>query len=87
MACGFSVLPFPKAYNPLKWENSAWKKVPQSARLSAGGGCNCYLGNAQIEVGTYWKGLPLTSIITVFFLTAKSVVITAHFVDTDCDQI
>ena len=33
--------------------------MPQSARLSAGGGCNCYLGNAQIEVGTYWKGLPL----------------------------
>ena len=29
------------------------KKVPQSARLSAGGGCNCYLGNAQIEVATY----------------------------------
>ena len=25
------------------------KKVPQSARLSAGG-CNCYLGNAQIKV-------------------------------------
>ena len=30
---------------------SRLKKVPQSARLSAGG-CNCYLGNAQIEVGT-----------------------------------
>ena len=29
------------------------EKVPQSARLSAGGGCNCYLGNAQIEVVTY----------------------------------
>ena len=32
--------------------NSRLKKVPQSARLSAGGGCNCYLGNAQIEVET-----------------------------------
>ena len=32
---------------------SRLKKVPQSARLSAGGGCNCYLGNAQIEVVTY----------------------------------
>ena len=28
------------------------KKVPQSARLSAGGGCNCYLGNAHMEVVT-----------------------------------
>ena len=28
------------------------KKVPQSARLSAGGGGNCYLGNAHMEVGT-----------------------------------
>ena len=27
---------------------SARKKVPQSARLSAGGGGNRYLGNAQI---------------------------------------
>ena len=32
---------------------SRLKKVPQSARLSAGGGCNCYLGNAQIEVVTH----------------------------------
>ena len=31
---------------------SRLKKVPQSARLSAGGGCKCYLGNAQIEVVT-----------------------------------
>ena len=38
---------------------SRLKKVPQSARLSAGGGCNCYLGNAQIEVETSRKGLPL----------------------------
>ena len=28
---------------------SRLKKVPQSARLSAGG-CNCYLSNAHIEV-------------------------------------
>ena len=33
--------------------------MPQSARLSAGGGCNCYLGNAQIEVAPCWKVLPL----------------------------
>ena len=41
------------------WLKSAWKKVPQSARLSVcacvcvwggGGGCNRYLGDAQIEV-------------------------------------
>ena len=39
---------------------SRLKKVPQSGRLSAGGGGgNCYLGNAQIEVGTNKKGLPL----------------------------
>ena len=29
------------------------KKCPQSARLSAGGGGNCYLGNAQIEVAPH----------------------------------
>ena len=38
---------------------SARKKVPQSARLSAGGGCNRYLGNAQIEVTLTSKVLPL----------------------------
>ena len=38
---------------------SARKKVPQSARLSAGGGCNRYLGNAQIEVTLISVGLPL----------------------------
>ena len=38
---------------------SARKKVPQSARLSAGGGCNRYLGNAQIEVVLNSKVLPL----------------------------
>ena len=38
---------------------SARKKSAQSARLSAGG-CNCYLGNAQIEVATHRKVLPLS---------------------------
>ena len=33
--------------------------MPQSARLSAGGGCNRYLGNAQIEVTLTSVGLPL----------------------------
>ena len=39
---------------------SVRKKVPQSARLSAGGrgGCNRYLGNAQIEVPLTALGLP-----------------------------
>ena len=37
---------------------SRLKKVPQSARLSAGGGGNCYLGNAQIDVASYKKVLP-----------------------------
>ena len=37
---------------------SARKKVPQSARLSAGGGGNGYLGNAQIEVTLTSKVLP-----------------------------
>ena len=32
---------------------SRLKKVPQSARLSAGGGVNCYLGNTQIEVAPH----------------------------------
>ena len=31
----------------------------QSARLSAGGGCNRYLGNAQIDAPLIWGGLPL----------------------------
>ena len=34
--------------------------MPQSARLSAGGGgCNRYLGNAQIEVTLFKEVLPL----------------------------
>ena len=41
-------------YNPLF---DPWHAV-QSARLSAGGGCNCYLGNAQIEVALISKVLP-----------------------------
>ena len=28
--------------------------MPQSARLSVGGGCNCYLGNAQIAAHLNW---------------------------------
>ena len=31
---------------------SRLKKVPQSARLSAGGGCKCYLDNAHMGVVT-----------------------------------
>ena len=38
--------------------NLPGKKVPQSARLSAGG-CNRYLGNAQIEVPLIGMGLAL----------------------------
>ena len=41
--------------------NRPGKKVPQSARLSEGGGCNRYLGNAQIEVPLTVLGLPLSS--------------------------
>ena len=33
-------------------------KVPQSARLSEGGGCNRYLGNAQIDPAFFEVGLP-----------------------------
>ena len=36
--------------------------MPQSARLSAGGGCNRNLGNAQIEVVPFWLGLPLVHV-------------------------
>ena len=39
--------------------------MPQSARLSAGG-CNRYLGNAQIEVTLSSKGLPLRSGLVIF---------------------
>ena len=43
-------LTYPQNGDLTKWLKSARKKVSQSARLSAGGGCNCYLGNAHIEV-------------------------------------
>ena len=45
---------YPQNGDLTKSLKSARKKVPQGARLSAGGegGCNCYLGNAQIEVET-----------------------------------
>ena len=34
--------------------------MPQSARLSeGGGGCNRYLGNAQIDPAFFYLGLPL----------------------------
>ena len=34
------------------------KSAPECP-FECGGGCNCYLGNAQIEVVTNWKVLPL----------------------------
>ena len=40
-------------------KNSARKQVPQSARLSEGGGCNRHLGNAQIDPTFFKLGLPL----------------------------
>ena len=46
------------------------KKVPQSARLSAGGGGNCYLGNAQIKWALIKKGLPLeTTLFSVSYFS------------------
>ena len=47
------------------------KKVPQSARLRAGGGSNRYLGNAQIEVTLTSKVLPVLSVHT-FLITRFS---------------
>ena len=41
--------------NLLKWVR---KKVPQSAGLSEGGGCDCYLGNAQMHRETFSGGFP-----------------------------
>ena len=35
------------------------KSAPECPFECGGGGGKCYLGNAQIEVVTYWKGLPL----------------------------
>ena len=62
---------------------SARKKVPQSARLSAGG-CNRYLGNAQIEVTLTSKVLPLplalctglsfSAVVTPLVFTSEKVV-------------
>ena len=49
---------YPQNSDLTKSLKSARKKVPQSARLSAGG-CNRYLGNAQIEVMLTSKVLPL----------------------------
>ena len=51
---------------------SARKKVPQSARLSAGGGCNRYLGNAQIEVPLNLMGLPLVGWKVEFMSVCRS---------------
>ena len=39
--------------------NSAWKKSAPECPFECGGGCNRYLGNAQIEVTLNSKGLPL----------------------------
>ena len=50
--------------------NRAWKKCPRVLVWVRGGGCNCYLGNAQIEVAPTWKVLPLCgsdSFRAVFF--------------------
>ena len=70
--------PFPKAYNPLKWENSAWKKCPR-VPVWVRGGCNCYLGNAQIEVGTSWKGLPLRGYEHTLVPALLSALTSSHF--------
>ena len=41
-------LPFTEANNVSNGKIGP-KKCPKSVHLSAGGGCNCYLGNAQID--------------------------------------
>ena len=44
--------------------------MPQGARLSAGGGCNCYLGNDQIKWALIKKGLPLeTTLFSVSYFS------------------
>ena len=78
--------PFPKAYNPLKWENSAWKKCPR-VPIWVRGGCNCYLGNAQIEVGTSWKGLPLTTISSTAMLSLSFVNCEVSKTLTECPKL
>ena len=35
--------------------------MPQGARLSEGGGGDCYLGNARIDPATFYVGLPLSA--------------------------
>ena len=64
---------YPQNGDLTKLLKSARKKVPQSARLSAGGGrCNRYLGNAQIEVTLSFMGLPLVTRSPIeLFWTAK----------------
>ena len=52
--------------------NRPGKKVPRSARLSAGGGCNRNLGNAQIEVEYFSVGLPLGKLIELGELDKKN---------------
>ena len=46
---------------PCRMVKMARKKVPQSARLRAGGGSNRYLGNAQMEGASNEMGLPLSN--------------------------
>ena len=41
---------YPQNGDLTKSLKSTRKKVPQSARLSAGGGCKSYMGNAQMPV-------------------------------------
>ena len=42
-----------------KMVKSRLKKSAPECPFECGGGCNCYLGNAQIEVASYKKVLPL----------------------------
>ena len=51
---GLGHLPFSEAYNPV-----AQKKVPQGARLSAGGGAQSLFGQCPNVGGVNEMGLPL----------------------------
>ena len=46
---------------------SRLKKSAPECPFECGGGCNCYLGNAQIEVASYKKVLPLYEVMDLLF--------------------
>ena len=59
---------YPQNGDLKKLLKSSRKKVPYSARLSAGGGCKSYKGNAQMPFTLFFMGLPLPRILENLYI-------------------